>query len=148
VLTGLAALATFEAHEPTPAPEEEPVQQAPASGRSTDFTDWQGAALSKLKALIASVNNIEAMKAEAEKIHGALTIMETRGVPDLPWKRRKAPQQAVSAPPVQRLDDMRCARCGRVFENRMQYKLGPGGTHICKGHCAPAPQVSDLVAAG
>jgi len=78
--------------------------------------------------------------------------MEVKNLPPLPWKRPKAPRQARAKNAqvggenaesslelhTETTDEMVCARCGRQFENKMQYKLGPGGSHICKGHCAPS----------
>jgi len=123
-------------------PATDPVRVASALA---DMTDWQGTALTRLKALIATIGQADLMKSEAERIHAALTIMGTRGLTELPWKSAR-PKRQHTEPPAEGTEQttrsgepLVCANCGRGFNSRYEYKIGPGGKPICKGHaCKPA----------
>ena len=82
--------------------------------------DWQQLAQQRLRWLIAEVQASEQKRAEAERIHQALTVMDSVSVPELPWSVAKP-----SVPGSRRAPVYTCRRCGR--------HLHPGEVQLLKG---------------
>lgn len=97
--------------------------------REPETQDWTVVAIAQLRALLAEIDDIDHLRAKAERIERALRSAEVAGIPELPW-RRKATSRAGIAKTFPA-----CGSCGRQFTNARLYVKQPDGTARCRDGC-------------
>lgn len=119
----------------------DPLSEAPA---------WTDSAIQRLTGLIAAVAQADALKAEAERTHAALTAYGVTNLPAVPWKRPPLAGNDRSAPTKGKLLPLptSCARCGEVFVRRDEWRYIRGTeTGACRDRvdCALRAQRAQLL---
>ena len=89
---------------------------------------WAAVAIDELEAILARIRSTDDLRAEAERIHAALTVAQVQNVPTLPWKVRTAGKQVRK--PITRS----CARSGRSFDAIQQFRIVDGEA-LCRRDC-------------
>ena len=94
--------------------------------------DWIEAAQARLRGLLAELERIAQIQAEAERIHRALAAAEVQGLAPLPWKAAKTG----STSPRQGGYSKICSKCGRrLGAGEAARPGGPRGQFVCKNGC-------------
>ena len=92
--------------------------------------DWIEAAQARLRGLLAELERIAQVQAEAERIHRALAAAEVKDLAPLPWKAAKAGNAAGP----KRSRSWTCKRCGKKLYGGEMKQVGGVGTG-CKENC-------------
>lgn len=101
------------------------IQERPSvNGTAAKPEDWTALAIRQLAAKIDEVRAVDELRAEAERIHKALSVYGVASLPALPWAT-EAPAQKRT--PYQR---RRCVRCGH--EGAGQAFMMTANGRVCK----------------